>query len=294
MPSWSEVLLEIQGHAAISPLDVVRRKYLKKLSENTGRNTIAYYSGFLQKSHTKCSINDDDKNGFMAVVHKLDRTKGLDLLLHTPGGGVFATETIVNYLKVMFNDDIRVIVPQIAMSAGTMIACASKEIIMGKQSNIGPIDPQFGSIPCYGVLEEFKKAVEEIDKDPRTKPVWAMIISKYHPTFIGECQNAIIVSKQIVTDWLIGNMFKDDRNKQEKAERIVETLSDHSDSKNHSRHYHIDKVKELGLVVQNMEDDNKLQDLILTVHHCYMHTFANSKAFKIIENNQNKAVIYNT
>jgi ClpP class serine protease len=73
----------------------------------------------------------------------MDRSKGLDLILHTPGGDMAATESLVDYLRQMFGKDIRAIVPQIAMSGGTMIALAWKEILMGKHSNLGPIDPQF-------------------------------------------------------------------------------------------------------------------------------------------------------
>ena len=43
-------------------------------------------------------INDEDMNGFMAAVHKLDRSLGLDLILHTPGGSIASTEAIVRYL----------------------------------------------------------------------------------------------------------------------------------------------------------------------------------------------------
>jgi ClpP class serine protease len=84
----------------------------------------------------------------MNFIHGLDRTKGLDLILHTPGGDVAATESIIEYLRQMFGNNVRAIVPQMAMSAGTMIACSCKSIVMGKQSNIGPIDPQLGGIPA--------------------------------------------------------------------------------------------------------------------------------------------------
>jgi len=73
----------------------------------------------------------------MLAINKLDRSKGLDLILHTPGGDIAATESLVDYLYSMFDKDIRVIVPQISMSDGTMIALASKEIVMGKHSNLG-------------------------------------------------------------------------------------------------------------------------------------------------------------
>ena len=124
MPNWSVILGEIQEAAQDGNTghDAVRRKYLNELHNHTGRNVIAYYSGFLTKIGVQgIQINDEDKNGFMACVHKMDRSKGLDLILHTGGGSVTATESIVHYLKRMFGNDIRAIVPQIAMSAGTML-----------------------------------------------------------------------------------------------------------------------------------------------------------------------------
>ena len=66
---------------------------------------------------------------------------GLDLLLHTPGGQIAATRSIVNYLRQKFHDDIRVIVPQIAMSDGTVIACLSREILMLRHAQVRPIAP---------------------------------------------------------------------------------------------------------------------------------------------------------
>lgn len=77
----------------------------------------------------------------MTCIHGMDCSKGLDLVLHTPGDSPAAAEAIVNCLRAKFGNDIRVIVPQLAMSAGTMIACSAKQIIMGKQSSLGPIDP---------------------------------------------------------------------------------------------------------------------------------------------------------
>ena len=114
----------------------------------------------------------------MTAVHQLDRSKGLDLILHTPGGETAATESLVDYLYSMFGTNIRAIVPQIALSAGTMIACACREILMGKHSSLGPIDPQFGNIPAHGIIEEFKRAHAEIKADPSKIPVWQPIIAK--------------------------------------------------------------------------------------------------------------------
>ncbi len=141
------------------------RKYLKGLFDKTNRNVIAYYSGWLEKEGIRgVDITDSDKNAFMAAIHKFDRTKGLDLILHTPGGNVATTESLLDYLRIMFGDNIRAIIPQLAMSAGTMISCACKEIIMGKPSNLGPIDPQFGGIAAHGVIDEFEKKQKKKSK----------------------------------------------------------------------------------------------------------------------------------
>lgn len=297
MPNWNDVLKEINNCKRTDALDFVRRKYLKRLNSITGRNIIAYYSGFLQKPNTEqASIDDNDKNGFMAVIHKMDRAKGVDLILHTPGGNLAAAESLVEYLKQMFGNDVRAIVPQIAMSAGTMIACSCKSILMGKESSLGPIDPQFGGIPASGVIEEFERAISEIKADPGKIPIWQAIISKYHPSFIGECEKSIKWSREIVTRWLEGNMLENDPNRYEKARSIVDYLGNHSLTKSHQRHIGIDECERIGLKVVRIEDylpESDFQDCVLTVHHAYIHTLGSSSAIKIIENQSGIAMVHN-
>ena len=166
MAGWDDILRELGDTP--SQTDIVRRKYLKALSNYTGRNTIAYYSAFLTRSVAGTDINDSDMTGFMNALKGMDCSKGLDLILHTPGGSPAAAEAIVSYLRSKFHNDIRVIVPQISMSAGTMIACAAKVIIMGKQSSLGPIDPQFNGIPAYNIKAEFEEAKADLAVHPET------------------------------------------------------------------------------------------------------------------------------
>ena len=230
-------------------------------------------------------------NAFMSAVHRMDRQKGLDLILHTPGGDIAATEALVKYLWTMFDKDIRVIVPQLAMSAGTMIACSSRRIIMGKQSSLGPIDPQIFGMPAQAILEEFHLAVENIKKDPASTPLWQQIVSRYHPSFLIECVQAIEWSKTMVHEWLCQNMLGSDATKDAAAQKIVDYLSDHARTATHARHLPVAKCEEIGLKIQKLEDDKKLQDLVLTVHHSYMHTFSMSSAIKITENHLGVATV---
>lgn len=288
MGSWSDVnaLTTKVGSAH----DVVRRQALAELFQLTGRNVIAYYSAWLQKDMIRdrvgdhFSLNDSDKSGFMAVIHKLDRTKGLDLILHTPGGDAAATESLVDYLRSMFDTNIRVIVPQLALSAGTMIACAATTILMGKHSSLGPVDPQIGGLPAHGILEEFNRARKEIMHTPATIPLWQAIVAKYPPSIIGECEKAIEWSSEMVIEWLKTGMFKDDPDKDAKAKSVLDELGDHAITKSHARHIPLKRAKEIGLNVIALEADQKLQDAVLTVHHAQIQTMQETPVVKMIEN----------
>ncbi|MBO3707757.1 MAG: S49 family peptidase [Candidatus Accumulibacter sp.] len=291
MPNWSELVKEI-GQLG-SPFDILRRKYIADLARYTKRNVICYYSGWLQKPDLgmMAAVNDNDKNGLMTTINGLEVSKGLDLILHTPGGDTAATESIVDYLWSKFQGDIRCFVPQMAMSAGTMIACSCKEIWMGKQSSLGPIDPQFGNIPAHGVIEEFDRAYNEIVNDPRTVPVWQAVIAKYPPAFIGECKKAVEWSTSLVDAWLKRNMLSSATNRDDVAASILRELGDHSVNLAHNRHLSAAKCKEIGLTVFDLESDQKLQDKVLSVHHIYFHTLSSTPAFKIIENQNGMAFI---
>ncbi|MBM2825075.1 MAG: Serine protease [Dehalococcoidales bacterium] len=277
---------------ANSAVDIVRRKYLKLLFEYTERNVIAYYSGFLSKPGVlQADISDEDKNGFMMAVHKLDRSKGLDLILHTPGGDIAATQSIVDYLHKMFDHNIRAVIPQIAMSAGTMIACSCHEVIMSNHSNIGPIDPHLSGVPAFGVIQEFRRACKEIKSDPSKIPVWQAIIGQYRPTFLSRCENAIKWSNTFVQEQLEDVMFEGESDAGSKSRNIVKKLTDYSKNKTHNRHIHFEECSKMDLKVTKLESDPKLQDLVLTVHHCYMHALMNTPAYKMIENHLGVALV---
>lgn len=275
-------------------LSEMRKKKMKELSDLTGRNVICYVSAWLQMSqgNNDYIINDNDTNGFMNAIAGLDRTKGLDLLLHTPGGVVSATESIVNYLRKMFNNDIRVIVPHMAMSAGTMIACSSKEILMGKESSLGPIDPQYRNVPAQGVIKEFKKAMNETIKDPNRSLIWKEIISQYRPAFVGECDNIIRLSNELAKGWLSDCMFKDDKNKKTKVNKILKEIGSHETSKIHDRHYDYEKLKSIGLNVTSLEDNQELQDKVLSLYHSYLLTiYQLPNVVKLIESQNGQSLI---
>ena len=301
MPTWSEIAIEINGERAqhqLGAFDLVRRKYLALLSAHSGRNTILYATDWIQpgKDPWGVSINDEDIQGLMEVIHGLNG-QNLDLILHSPGGSPEAAAGIVSYLRSKFSD-IRVIIPLEAMSAATMISCAANRIVMGRHSFIGPIDPQFilrdqngmmMSVPAQAILDQFKMAREEC-RDPKKIGAWLPILGQYGPARLVQSQNAIDLSKKYAKEWLEKYMFSGE-DKRAKAEEVANSLSDHTRFLSHGHHIDRDEARSIGLVVDNLETDNHLQDLVLSVYHSTTHTFNGTHAIKIIENQNGHAFV---
>ncbi|TKE93468.1 S49 family peptidase [Vibrio sp. F12] len=276
--------------------DAVRAQKINELQAYTNRNVICYYSGWLNvngASVPNLSIDDMDKNGFMNAVQGMDCSLGLDLVLHSPGGSVTAAESLVYYLKKKFGNDIRVIIPQMAMSAGTMIACCSKEIVMGNQSCIGPFDPSVRNVSAFAVFDEFVRASEDIKVNPHNVPLWQTMISKYPPAFLEECERAIELANTIVPKWLRENMLSGDTEgeQERKISELLSALNNPDKTKEHSRHIHIEEATELGLNVTQLESDQALQEKVLTLHHAYLATLMMTNTSKLIESHHGKKFI---
>lgn len=279
MPNWSNILNQVQANEG-AELNKLRVTYLKGIHSITNRNVISYYSCWLKTPGApNSSVSDQDMNAFMNAVHGLDKSKGLDLILHTPGGDLAATESLINYLRKIFKNDIRAIIPQISMSAGTIIALSCNEIIMGNQSSLGPVDPQLGGVACQSVLEEFGTAVQEVTKNPASAAIWQVIFNKYTPTFITACKKAIEWSEKLMSDY-IKDIYKDPS----VQDKIKNTFLNNKTSYSHSRHISKDTCKKTGLKIIDLEDDQNLQDAVLSLHHTYMILFDKFNISKVVEN----------
>lgn len=203
-----------------NPCALVRKEWLQAMTEETKRDTILYAGS----SEIGGGVVDDDLSGMMAALNGL-KGDHLDLILHSNGGDGFTAEQIGNYLREKYSH-IRAIVPQKAMSAATMMACACDEIIMAKHSAIGPIDPQVlmpgwaGQrslmVAIHSVLEEFEIAKKEMAENPETANAWIPKID-YPGGFLTDARKAVERAQSQVCDWLKERMLKDDP---EKAENV--------------------------------------------------------------------------
>jgi len=303
MPTWGEILVEIRERASQgdkAPFDYVRRKYLAELHKYTSRNTILYATNWTDPRGFPpafVSIGEDDVQALMGVFKDLP-SGGLDLILHSPGGSAETTEAVVSYVRSKFSD-LRVIIPYAAMSAATMLACSAQKIVMGKHSFLGPIDPQmliadqYGNtkaVPAQAILDQFEKAKQEC-LDPRVLGVWAPILPQYGPALLIESSEALGLSKELVAKWLEKYMFAGQGDAKQKADAAAASLADHTTFKTHGRHIDRSQARGFGLIIEDLETDQKFQDLVLSVFHSMTHTFTSTTAVKIVENHLGRAFL---
>ena len=150
-------------------------------------------------------IDIEDSEELIRAIHLTDDDVPIDLILHTPGGLILATERIACALR-RHKAKVTVFVPHYAMSGGTLIALAADEIVMDKSAVLGSVDPQVGQYPAASILKVLEtKAKDEIDDETH---IMADIAGK-----------AMIQIKTCVKDILIEKMDS------EKAEEIADILT---------------------------------------------------------------------
>ena len=296
MASWSDLLLAFHNNINQDPnwLDNQLKEQLRIISQLRNNTAVIFYaSAFLQKTAGHVIITREDINGFMNALYEAPTDKGLTLILHTPGGDPNAVESIVAYLQAKFGY-IEVVIPYLAMSGGAMISLASDLLLLGKQSQLGPIDPQLNmgnkTYSALAIQEGFIKAREDIENDTRLAHLWAPILQNMGPSLVLEAEKALSYSKELVETWLNQRMFKDISDKEEregKANNVAryfnaEPTDAYGQIHVHGQRIGVTKLKELGIKVESLEDNQDLQDAILTAYHLATLIFEHTISLKFI------------
>ena len=92
-------------------------------------------------------------------------------------------------------------------------------------------------------------------------------------------------------EWLRTGMFASENKPGRKINKILKELGDHALTKSHARHLSIERCRDMGLNVSEIESCDELQEAVLSLHHACMLTFSATPAFKIIENHRGVAFI---
>lgn len=277
MPDWNHLLdavNRVPEQQRSAWLRTESTRYLREIARLRGdRHVILYVSAFLQKPSApadRLQITHEDVNAFMSVMFGMTWTKGLTLVLHTPGGVTNATETIVAYLRSKFSD-IEVIVPTYAMSAGTMISLASNRIIMGRQSQLGPIDPQFlmgqRAQSARAVVDQFDQAKQEILQNGAAAGVWFPILQTIGPALLQEARNALAYGERMVAGWLERYMFHGRPDAAALAQAAAKHFNDAATHKSHGRRIDRDEARAVQIVVEDLEASQELQESVLSLYH---------------------------
>jgi ClpP class serine protease len=177
-------------------------------------------------------ISIEDSEQVLRAIRLTPPDVPIDLILHTPGGLVLATEQIAHAL-IRHQAKVTVFIPHYAMSGGTMLAMASDDIVMDENAVLGPVDPQLGNMPAASVLKVLEdKPISEIDDQTL---VTADIARK-----------ALRQVQQFVRK-LLEDVVPDQKISPENVDRIIEALT--TGKVTHDYPILVEEAKELGLPI---------------------------------------------
>jgi len=227
--------------------------------------------------------------------------KAIDIILVTPGGSAQQVAKFVDKLRPRF-DHISFILPDIAMSAGTIFVMSGDDIIMDSRAYIGPVDPQIPDkngmyVPAQAILtliREIQERGEEFIKKGQNPP-WTdlQILRQIDGKEIGNAISASEYSIELVETYLYKYKFRHwtqhsngtqvtDEEKQKRAREIAELLCDHSEWKTHSRGINREIAWEVcKLKITHPEDIEGLQSAIRKFWALIYWVFENTPIFKI-------------
>jgi ClpP class serine protease len=170
-------------------------------------------------------INVEDSEHILRAIRLTPDDMPLDLILHTPGGLVLASEQIARALQ-QHPAKITVFVPHYAMSGGTMIALAADEIVLDPNAVLGPVDPQLGQYPAASILKAVQqKSINRVDDN-------TLILADMAEKALRQVQEFV---KSLLLDKL----------SEEKADALARTLSEGRWT--HDYPITCEKLREMGL-----------------------------------------------
>lgn len=219
------------------------------------------------------AISDEDIVPFTDLLYKLEADAPVDLLLQTPGGDIDKAEKLVFLLRARASH-VRVIVPESAKSAGTLIACAANDIMMSDTSELGPIDPQVFMVtpsgkemyrPAHSFLAGLRQIQSQVDETGKLSPVFFPLLQHLDPALIDYCDKAITRSKTFAQKWLSLTQCED----KQKAAQIAERLADANHYESHGAVINYEEAREIGLSVTYKTMDDPLWERLWRLYCLY-------------------------
>jgi len=214
---------------------------------------------------------------FIEEVHSKDPKPVISVVLRTPGGSAETAERMVNVLRQHYQT-VQFVVPDLAMSAGTILCMSGDSIFMDYSSALGPIDPQVmapdgsGYVAAMGYLDK----VSEITKKPSLSPADVVFLRSMDLAKLALYEQAKDLSIDLLKKWLVQYKFKNwtthrthnpgapvtMQEKELRATEIATALSDHNRWHSHGRMLDLAKLRSLGLENDDYSENNQLRGAI--------------------------------
>lgn len=279
----------------LEQLSQERKAQLKRISESRDRDVLVFAAD-LGKGNAPISIGYAD---LIPITDQLDNLHGkkIDLILETPGGAGEVAEDIIRLLRGRY-DELAVIVPGYAKSAGTIMAMAADEILMGPASALGPIDAQLswqGKIfSADALLEGFERIKAEVLATGTLNKAYIPILQGISPGELQTAENTLKFAQILVRDWLARYKFKNwtihsstgaavtEQDREDRADEIAKKLCDHRRWLTHGRSLKIHDLEEMKLKITDFSADKKLAEPIQRYHTLLQMTFA-TNVYKVFE-----------
>jgi len=228
------------------------------------------------------------------VLLKIGDVKTLNLVLHSPGGDGTVVEKFVGLCCAQCNR-FRVLIPNEAKSAATLIALGADEIVMGPPAELGPIDAQVliiaNGIPRMISAQSFIDARDmllvqyaEQTKNGEDAGATMQMLATLDLPFIAECERLMEFGRDVARKFLEQYMFKGKKDKVKKAEKVVKILSSVKQFLVHGRRVDGSTARtELGLNVSLRGKNDPLWQKIWLYYTRAEVALARSNAAKLLE-----------
>ncbi|MDE0119641.1 MAG: hypothetical protein OXM55_06520 [Bdellovibrionales bacterium] len=218
--------------------------------------------------------------------------------METPGGSGEIAEDIVNLMREKF-EEIAIIIPGTAKSAGTILVMAADEILMEPASTLGPIDAQIMSpqgkvFSADALLKGFQKIKSEVEGTGKLNQAYIPMLQGISPGELESAENAKNFAIELVKKWLADYKFKSwdkhstsgkdviEEEKIKRAEEIASQLSNHSHWLTHGRSITIKDLREMRLKVTDYSENKELHESLNRYYTLLQMTF-HSNIYKLIE-----------
>ncbi len=198
-----------------------RQALIKQIQADTGRSLICYVSG------EECAIDANDTMPFVDLLHNVQCGSNLDLLLHTGGGSVDAAEKLMGMMRRHVGTaELRIIVPDFAKSAGTLMVLGADSVVMSDMSELGPIDPQIRFSGRWQSAENYLDAYRthaKMLKNDRDNLAARIMLEKLEPDTLKLCETAGKRARQAAESLLKRGMFRNGGNWTLTASELLDT-----------------------------------------------------------------------